>query len=72
MKFAKRFTRREAIPGGVILCCLVLMAAVFFFPGGRPEPENAQYSGKNGAWAHSDRRFLNREISIGQKHGIAL
>ncbi|MBW7572832.1 hypothetical protein [Caproiciproducens faecalis] len=49
MKFTKYFTRREAISGGMILCGLVLMAAVFFFPGGRSEPETARYSGKNGS-----------------------
>ncbi len=67
MKFAKRFTRREAIPGGVILCCLVLMAAVFFFPGSRSEPENARYSGKNGSVCVQFTRYRDYDTFLEKK-----
>lgn len=67
MKFTKHFTRREAIPGGVILCCLVLMAAVFFFPGGRPEPETARYSGKNGSVCVQFTRYRDYDTFLEKK-----
>ncbi|MGX8711295.1 hypothetical protein ACRQU7_18670 [Caproiciproducens sp. R1] len=67
MKFTKHFTRREAIPGGVILCCLVLMAAVFFFPGDPPEQENARYSGKNGSVCVQFTRYRDYDVFLEKK-----